>query len=283
MHIPKFWAKAEHDGVQCFRWSDRSIADAKSLALDAAKTLHERLRQGLIDNAKRDSYGYGSAPLREEVIKEIDRDRGELTAAITRNSYGCAVLNCTNVLFVDVDLEEKKPEAPSGGLFSLLFGNKTVHAAAPSGDEALRRVQQVIERTGAARVYRTKAGLRILFTHDEFNPKDSDVDALFESFGADPLYVRLCKLQESFRARLTPKPWRMDGAAAKPPCRWPFDDARAESRFKGWLEEYDRAAAGYATCELVGAFGSGRTKPAIAKIVTIHDELTKVNSGLPLA
>jgi hypothetical protein len=58
------------------------------------------------------------------------------------------------------------------------------------------------------RIYRTRAGLRLLATQGLVEA-DSDVaDGVFEALGADPLYRKLCKTQKCFRARLTPKPWR---------------------------------------------------------------------------
>ena len=52
-------------------------------------------------------------------MQEIKNGSGEAAAVITRNSYGCLVLNTVRAMFVDIDLPEPKP---SGGLFKRLFG-----------------------------------------------------------------------------------------------------------------------------------------------------------------
>ena len=58
------------------------------------------------------------------------------------------------------------------------------------------------------RIYRTRAGLRLLATHALFDPEAAASDGVFDALGADPLYRQLCKTQKCYRARLTPKPWR---------------------------------------------------------------------------
>ncbi len=49
------------------------------------------------------AYAYGDRPLREEIVRSVAGD-GERAAVVTRNSFGCLVLNTAGVLFVDVDL-----------------------------------------------------------------------------------------------------------------------------------------------------------------------------------
>ena len=58
------------------------------------------------------------------------------------------------------------------------------------------------------RVYKTCAGYRGLVTHATFDPTADATLDLMRQFRCDPQYVTLCKRQESFRARLTPKGWR---------------------------------------------------------------------------
>ena len=53
-------------------------------------------------------------------------------------------------------------------------------------------------------------GFRIIATHDVISPSDSVVEEWIAYFHADANYVRLCQIQQCFRARLTAKPWRMN-------------------------------------------------------------------------
>jgi hypothetical protein len=59
-------------------------------------------------------------------------------------------------------------------------------------------------------------------------------------------------MQESFRARLTPKPWRLD--VGQPPVKFPFETPDAEGRYRDWERTYESKAAGYATCAFRTSF-----------------------------
>jgi hypothetical protein len=129
------------------------------------------------------------------------------------------------------------------------------------------------------RVYRTAAGLRGLVTNRTFDPKSEEARVLLHDAGSDPLYIKLCKAQASFRARLTAKPWRC--AMRPPPARWPFEDASGELRFRAWQAEYERASSRYSACELVETLGTAATDPEVALIVGLHDG--RACGGRPLA
>lgn len=119
MNFPKFWALGNFQGYSCWRWSFQSLADAQASANEAARKLAGRFRAG--DYPPKHGY-YPDRPFREEVLQEINDAKG-LAAVITRNSYGCKVLNTERVMFVDIDLPE--PQKPKRGLFQMLFGKPT--------------------------------------------------------------------------------------------------------------------------------------------------------------
>ena len=116
MNFPPFWAKGASGDFICWRWSTNSVAEAQSFADEAARQLADRFAHG--DFPPKHGGYYPNRPFREPVLQEIKNDAGETAAVITRNSYGCHVLNTARVMFVDVDL----PEPKSPGLFSRLFG-----------------------------------------------------------------------------------------------------------------------------------------------------------------
>ncbi len=133
----------------------------------------------------------------------------------------------------------------------------------------------------AVRVYRTSAGLRYLVTHTVFAPGDAESEAAMRAMGADPDYVKLCRVRKSFRARLTPKPWRI--GLPKPPHRFPFESAAEEREMADWVRRYDAASQGRATCHFVEALGSGTVHPEVEPLLRLHDEHTRATSNLPLA
>jgi hypothetical protein len=278
MRLPRFWAKEEGDAakpsgetlrVAAWRWSETSPDDARSSARQALEAIRRRIAAG---QPFPDRYAYTSRPVREQVLREVEGEGSEPSAAITRNGYGALVLNTAGAMFVDADGSSKP-----GGL-GRLFRRRQ-----PAEDPAVSRARALVEQERGAhvRVYRTSAGTRYLLTHTLFDPASERARAVMESLGADPKYVQLCKVQESFRARLTPKPWRCGLSA--PAVRWPWADGEAESAMEEWLRQYEQACAGKAVCELVAEVGSGRQLAAIAPLVRLHDEQTGVGTGRPLA
>ena len=276
MNFPPFWARGFSGDCICWRWSANSVAEAQSLADQAARQLADRFANG--DFPPRHGGYYPHRPFREPVLQEIKNDAGETTAVITRNSYGCLVLNTARVMFVDVDL----PEPKSPGLFSRLFG-KAPAAPVVTESSALAKVENWTQSNPdwGWRIYRTRAGLRLLATHALFDPESATSDGVLDALGTDPLYRQLCKTQKCYRARLTPKPWRC-GVRAKPE-RWPFVDARAEKHFQKWQAQYESFAAGWATCEFVKKIGNDEVHPGVQPILSIHDQMTRVDSKLKLA
>jgi hypothetical protein len=104
---------------------------------------------------------------------------------------------------------------------------------------------------------------------------------ILEELESDPLYRRLCESQECFRARLTPKPWRI--SIENPPARFPFADTNEETNYRRWLEDYEQKQSEYSTCHFIEQLGSGKTHPALEPFVKLHDELTRCDSEWPLA
>jgi hypothetical protein len=273
MNFPRFWARGQSGDFSVWRWSDASAEEARAAAQAAAERLAAKFEA---DEMPEDRYGYGNRPLREPVLREMRNAAGELANAITRNSYGCQVLNSAVGLFVDVDFPPDKKQ----GLFSSLFGKK-------AGPED--QTNAVIAKAGAWahghsgwnwRIYRTKAGVRLLATHALFDPADPVCEQVFVAMGADPLYRRLCQTQKCFRARLTPKAWRC--GMGHPPVRWPFQEGE-ERLFATWDAKYQAACRSKATCQLLDK-GSGVVHEELREMVQLHDEVTRAGAvGFELA
>ena len=197
---------------------------------------------------------------------------------VTRNSCGCLVLNTARVMFVDIDLPEPRPP----GFFQRLFG-KPAPVPVDQPATALAKIELWTRHHSewGWRIYRTRAGLRLLATQGPVEA-DSDVAAeVFQALNADPLYRKLCHTQKCFRARLTPKPWRC-GIRSKPE-RWPWLDARAEKKFEKWEARYQSDSANWSTCELLRVTGNPTVHPEVQLIVKLHDAATRVGAKLPLA
>lgn len=285
--VPRYWAWARREmearrGRSTFPmdlikygWSDVSAEEAQRKAERALEELASRVMSG----EELSHYNYGDRyPLREELIQEV-RVHGEVTAYVTRNSYGCLVLNSAQVLFADIDCPKRKP---AGGLLRRLFGGTKDNAPDPA-DEALARVGEWARQNSrySFRAYRTNAGLRLLFTSHLFDPTAAATRQLLEDLGSDALYVRLCRAQECFRARLTPKPWRIGWKSAH--HHWPPLSPTHEAEMAKWQREYEKRRPRFAVCALAQEFGRGEVLEEVRPILALHDEMTGVGQALPLA
>ena len=279
MNFPPFWARAKAVDFVCWRWSFKSMAEAEALAAQALEQLMARFKSGDIPRSSHGGY-YPNRPFREQIIREIRNPAGETSAVITRNSYGCLVLNTARVMFVDIDLLEPKK---SGGLFRRLFGKSQATQPDNLRTEAIARVENWTRNhpEWGWRVYGTRSGLRLLATQGLVEANSAMADGVFEALGADPLYRKLCKAQQCFRARLTPKPWRC-GLREKP-ARWPWVEAKQEQRFQKWEAKYQGCAANWATCEFVKQIGNPTVHAEVGTILDLHDAPTRAESKLPLA
>ena len=100
--------------------------------------------------------------------------------------------------------------------------------------------------------------------------------------GSDPLYLRLCCNQKSFRARITAKPWRCGHHA--PTERWPFLETKSAKSFEVWESEYLRKIQDYPVVRLVERVGDGKIHAEIAPLLALHDEIARADcSDLRLA
>lgn len=287
MKFAKFWSRQSGEAAdsngQAVRatargWSDDDQNGASAMARAIAQRVAQFIAGG---QTKLQRYQYGERPLPEPVVREFNDGAG-LRAAVTRNVYGALVLNTRDLMFVDVDVDP--PKASASALLSSvmsIFGKKPAHEpAAPDPIvERFRRVAQA--HSVGVRIYRTAGGYRGLVTTASFGPADSASRALLDEFGTDVLYVKLCEKQNSFRARMTPKPWRID--LRPPPVSFPYESPQERARFDAWQSAYDAASARFAVCEFVTEVGTSQTSGLFDDLIAFHDEQTKAAAGLPLA
>ena len=285
MKIARFWERSEmqitsRDGslfpVTGWGWSETSREEALQRSRDSVQNIAARLTSG---KGFPDTYTYGTRPRREEIVEELTNDDGELIAFITRNHYGSLVMNTAHLMFIDVDV----PIQPAGsGLIRFIKGLFGDPPSSPA--EAIRtKIANAAARFPnlAFRVYRTLAGYRIAVVNKRISPTSPEAADLYQAFGADPLYVKLCANQESFRARLTPKHWRC--GIQGPPVQFPFETPQARAMFDGWKANYDRGCGSFAACHLVEQIGTASALHENARLLRLHDAASKADTQLQLA
>ncbi|MCC7407317.1 MAG: hypothetical protein IT442_04550 [Phycisphaeraceae bacterium] len=289
MNIPRHWARASRSIPQpgggtydlvAWGWSSQDRADAQRVAEERLARLADRVR-GRAE--LQHGYDYGQRPMREEIIQELPTltsRGGRASAVVTRNSYGSLILNTSDLLFIDVDA----PPPPSG-LFAKLFG--AARRAQLLRQSTLDNILASLKTTPAGgsgadyRVYETAAGFRVMGVGRAYDPCADQTHALMQSLGADPAFVRLCRAQKCFRARLTPKPWRC--GQPLPPGRHPREEPDTQAAFDRWLARYDQACRDKATCRLLETVGRDAVSPELADLVAFHDQTTCAAGTLPLA
>jgi len=303
----RYWSKSSErvqtpDGpwdLCCWGGSDNSVEEALRRAQERVQSVALAVTEGR--NLER--YSYSDRPLREEVLAEVNHE-DQLDALLTRNAYGAVVLNTARVLFADIDYAEdsnqRTPNKEFSGIASQLTGfigrllgkempervidAATQNPAVPASEDEriVDRVQSVTESHDGLglRLYRTYNGFRCLVTSGTWDPTDTATTRLLEQLESDPLYIKLCRGQQCFRARLSPKPWRCKIMTAPP--RFPWNDDETEQRYRKWVETYDQITATYSTCTFIGAFGNSQVDPAVEAILRVHDELACAGDG-PIA
>lgn len=303
--------------IRRFGWSDSGETDARDHAEQRLQEAIDQAQSGgriLNREPKRPYNGAEGVPIREEIVS----CHGD--TVITRNSYGALCLNTPDVLFADMDFEHAAgvrlvvtvyillllAAAALGymhsswqtffiaGIAALVSGVLVAHLlfrvfmllAGGAERRARRRVRRFSRRhpDWNLRLYRTPAGYRVLVMHRRFDPNGSDALGFLKKLRSDPLYVRMCRNQQCFRARISPKPWRIGiNTHMKPrPGVWPVNPDRLPAR-QLWIDQYERSTSGYASCRFVESFGSDSVDPGAETVRGIHDRYCRAESGLEIA
>jgi hypothetical protein len=319
MLVPEFWAEAKevvvHNGrkatIKRFGWSDISqdealthantrVAEAIDL-LKADKKL-KRLERKISYN------GADGLPIREEIIKRID------DFVITRNSYGALCLNTPDVLFGDIDFPEIS-NSKSGiifltllviscilvfvlGLSKLAFLSllltpvfsyiytQFIFKKPDYETEHLESIKSIVAQNPdwRIRVYKTPNGYRILALHQLFDPQSDETIKFNDRFKTDPLYRTMCINQNCFRARVSPKPWRIgisDHLRPRPGV-WPIAAENMPQRLE-WVNHYESKAKDFASCKFLMELGAGKANEKALSVQKVHDEYCRSTSDLPIA
>jgi hypothetical protein len=301
--------------VRRFGWSDSSLADAQAMADARAREAFDRMLAGesLKRRDPRVPYDAEGLPIREQIV-ERDGD-----VVITRNSYGARCLNSPDVLFADVDFDEAVPTWNKYYFLLVLLMVAVIGAAtrsitmvvvvaifgvgiatwlsnvqtqkrhrADGGPEgrARARIDAFVraQPDWHLRLYRTPKGLRVLVMHRVFDPNDATAVEFFKDIGADPYYALLCQRQHCFRARVSPKPWRIGIGEARMPKHgvWPIATDRLPERER-WIADYERKSQTYASCRFVESLGSRDYVSQTQAVQRMHDDMCRATTTLPLA
>ena len=272
MKIYKYWTVEKHkvliNGeeqiITCYGGSNISEEEARSRAKDKAEKIRRKIAG---ETHVFDRY---EAEIREEILQMLDDH-----SAITRNRYGAQVLNAENLMILDID----KPKSAGGGLGGL-FKKKDTRSPKEQIFEMVRNLAASAKyKDYGFRTYETFQGARVIVLGGNFDPRSSETKKIMDEFNCDPLYTTLCNKQGCFRARLTPKPYRMKMKPYK--VSFPRDPGEGDdSEFQRWLSEYEGASRNFSVCKFIEQVGA---RHYMDKVVQIHDEITGVGYPQRLA
>lgn len=278
MKASRYWHKEVQD-VRCgnkvysmISWgsSQSGLGEARQNALAKLAGWAKRIAAGQSIS----QYEYLSREIREEFLGELLDAKGNVLTATTRNRYGAQVLNSAGVMIADIDV-------PPPGTFeklSSLFGKK----ANRNRDSRLGRIRSVAANNPklAFHVYETFAGFRVFVLGRNFSPASEESSRMLTELGSDPLYQSLCRRQECYRARLTPKPWRC--GCPTPPGTFPRQTPQMQDAFAKWLTRYEDRCRTLDVCRRVEIIGKATISEDQQKVLDMHDRVT-INGGGKLA
>lgn len=266
MKIYKHWViekqKIIIDGneqeITCYGGSNISAEDARARAREKAKKIERKIK------GEKHLFDEYEAEIREEILRLIDNH-----SAITRNRYGASVLNVENLMILDID----KPKTSFGDLF---------RKKDPQSDKT--RIFDTVRKLAITpkykeygfRLYETYQGARVIVLGREFDPRDRETKRMMDEFNCDPLYTFLCIKQGCYRARLTPKPYRMKMRGYK--VKFPREGDNSE--FQQWLSQYEANSRSFNVCRFIEQIG---TNHPLNDVIRLHDDLTGINFRQPLA
>lgn len=254
LRLFRFWAAKEFDivvdgesrHIRCTAGSNESLHEAEQLCVRKASRV-----QQIVNREVRRESSY-RRPTREVIIEELDSYN-----VITRNYYGALILNTSSVSIFDIDTYKKT-------FWETLTFKKIDNKTAIIG--LLRRLydQRILPGT-TWRIYETCKGIRLIVLGQYIDPDSQLFKDFCNKINADNLYSMLCFHQGCYRARLTPKPFRMNIRCIKYRCPVP---AGEEQNYRDWIVTYELESKKYAVCRLVDTLGGAS---ADNRIVELHD------------
>ncbi|RSK42531.1 hypothetical protein [Hymenobacter perfusus] len=289
MQLYSYWARATldcHDAegnvyhLTAYAGSDLSPAAARQ----TADALLQARQARLLGNGELGEYPTGSVPLREQLIRRVYDTQGRELGAVTRNRYGSLVLNAPRLMILDVDdhdLRQAMPRQPNVVPFSFsrflrhLFNPPPPPAPLPPPDThdqlQLRLAAWLhLHPEWNFRLYRTRLGFRLIVTHRLLAPDSPEAQEVFAAMRTDSRYMHLCEKQDCYRARLSPKPWRIGWM--RPPHPFPYDTAEQGQQQLEWEQQYHARSTEFSVCQWVGEYGSGHIYPEAETLITLHDD-----------
>lgn len=238
--------------------SNTSEYDAKVKAVQKFDLVQNKIY------AKKNKLEDYEVEIREEQVQVIDE-----FAVITRNRYGAHVLNTEKLMILDVDTPPTS--------FLDLFAKKTEQWKIDKLINAVDKLHKSLnEKSISFRIYKTCKGFRVILVGKDITAEEELAHKISKALNVDKLYWLLCKKQNCYRARLTPKPSRIKHKAIRinfPDCLDKKDEILA------WEKAYLEKANNFSVCKFIKEIGNNSCN----SLVSLHDNHTGAISNRMLA
>ena len=260
----RYWIEAKHrinifdrpEEINLLVGSNVSREDAQQEAVLRAKRIEERIASG----APRDEYEAG---IREYVAEVIDDSN-----VVTVCRYGAKILNTNQYSVLDLD------DYPVGiwDMFKSVRKLSKKERIIYKFEESIRRFPQL---GTDFRIYETAKGVRII-GGKYIDPADPGNRRLLRKLNVDRLYLVLSSKQQCYRARLTPKPYRMRIKTIR--VRTPL--LCETDAYRSWAQMYEEASQAYSVVRLIKTVGRDFSHD---RAIKFHDAQCNAHKGLKLA
>ena len=234
--------------------------ESKRSASEDAKILANKIEQRISKRKSADEY---EVPIKEHVNQIIDDSN-----VVTICRYGALILNTQQYTFLDLD------DYP--------FDFKDIFRSYKNMSKKERIVHKFLERIDRYpvlgsdfRIYETTKGIRVI-GKKYIDPTEKKYFSLMRKLSVDWIYIQLSKKQRCYRARLTPKPYRMKMKTIR--VKDPLFCETQE--YLDWAREYREHSKKYSVVKLLKTVGKDF---GLEPVIKLHDEVCNSYSKSTLA
>ena len=193
------------------------------------------------------------APIKEYVAEVIDSSN-----VITICRYGAKILNTSQYTVLDLDDYPIDFMDIFKSVRKLPKKERIVH-------KFLQRIKKYPEIGSDFRIYETAKGIRVI-GKTYIDPSVRSFHSFMRKFAVDWIYIAMCKKQNCYRARLTPKPYRMRFKTIK--VRSPLDCE--QQPYLDWEKDYHKESGRFSVVKFVESVG---TDFSYDPVIKLHDEM----------
>ena len=233
---------------------------SKDEAYKTASVQAKRIEQRIANRTRKEEY---STSIKEHVAEIIDESN-----IITICRYGAKILNTTEYTVFDLD------DYPVD-FFDLFKPLKKLTKKERIVYKFEERIRKYPALGSDFRIYETAKGIRVI-GKAYINPTSKDYFKIQRKLNVDWLYMQLSRKQECYRARLTPKPYRMKIRTIK--IKSPLDCET--DHYIDWSREYALKSRNFTVVKLIKSLGNDFSHD---RVIKIHDKICNAYKNYKLA